>query len=747
MDSAISDLLRQQRLTLARILEASPWHPLRNLNGLLDEGTFYDGGFFVSAPHLGDAARRLKDQLDDRLADHVLLILEGFSGTGKTTFLRWFTSPFQNSEGRFIPHWLDLDDLLPLPPRSGERLAPKGGRRAVDPVPPASPITQALREFLWQPEYREHFIESLYVATAQVNSPSLRLSSALEVRLRTLRKDRAALAENRDVLQSLSLRDAFLLMLLSTMGCGGNQHGRRHLFLFDNLDRAGREYLSEPFISEVQSLLVDAARLFQEGALAARGVDFVRDARLIFCLRDPNSAVQDAHLRKNLGTQYAGARYVIRPTPQFVADVLEARLDIADNVLTSASAGSRAGYRQALRALEHDEYFTETLVDLYNRDIKTLMERVVSLLEGEVLVTADDLHCLGETEDLTEKYLLRGQLVFALSRRLRDDDFVQALLTIKTDVDEANGYCLLKRMIMTWLSNCRTFDPQFHVRGDVPEADGNLFDLLDDFFGIYPLSDVIHELSECFLYHQSAWVHPITIVGVPLTSLHSLDWADTLVRPADESPANLKKPQTLAAHLEGTASQKLREVRIRLNPAGFAYLRYLSPHFEIYNVMAGGEKSLLSTIWSCGIAEGKSTGVEIAKRVLQVVKRHARWNQTFFDKRFRDGAGIDSGAYRGPTSKYSFKWKGRQVRTTGRFHMARVAAAHLDYLDHWRRYVLGLGGADPAFNQQVVALIREYLGVLDALPDDLEKALARELRLRTEVIERSKFVDSTTRVS
>ena len=739
MKEEFLEKLRGGKLTLARLLEASPFHPLRNLAGVLTKEDFFEE-FFVRGEHLEDGSQHLARLLQDPLADHTVLIMEGFSGTGKTTFLQHF---MYTQRDNFFSHSVDLDILLPTPFTPDIQLLSDG--QADEQV--GRPITEALRNFLCQREYRQRYVRGLYVASNLLGDPSLRLSEVFQQDLRACDATFEILSERADELATkLTLHDAFLFLFLSTMLQTVEHPDRKSLFIFDNLDKAGREHLSEPFVHEIQGALSDSALLFQHPDLAIHNIDLVRDARLVFCLRDPNSAVQDAHLRNNLGTQYAGTRMTILPSATFVSEILETRLTIVDEVLGGDRMGGRGGYRKALRSLSQDEFFTNQLVELYNRDAKTLMERMVNFLESDKLISTEALHQLSDDTDQIRQYLLRGQLMFAVASVLRSDNYVQALLTLKPSVDEKDGYCLLKRMILTWLTNCDTFDPRFRHRGSIPEGDGNLFDILNDFFGIYPLVHVIRELCECFLYHQSAWVHPLTIVGNPVTTLDSLDWARTLVSNAEAAVQGEKRPKTLPEYLEEREIRDLRKVKVRINPSGFSYVRYVAPHFETYAVMAEQAGSLLAQFTSTDVSHGKKKGIGAIKEVLKVVDKHFKWNEAFFRTKFVEQAGMDPMSFLGAESKYSFKWTGKAVKSRGRFHMSRVAAVHVDYVDTWRRFVGREGGPDPEFNKTVIGLTRRYFDYLKRIQDPASNSLGRELEAVARQIEAGGFTDCTSRI-
>ena len=83
------ELLEDREIKLGEILDASPFDPNRHLGGKLKEEEFYEC-LMVHKEQFDELAKKLISVLESDIHITRVISLSGFSGVGKTTFLRYF---------------------------------------------------------------------------------------------------------------------------------------------------------------------------------------------------------------------------------------------------------------------------------------------------------------------------------------------------------------------------------------------------------------------------------------------------------------------------------------------------------------------------------------------------------------------------------------------------------------------------------------------------------------------------------
>src|SRR6185503_5134752 len=110
--------IRDLHPKIDEILQCSPFDKTRNLGGRLTPELFFQR-LFIETAEIKALEVELVDALTSELENNRIIFLEGYSGTGKTTFIRHFLNTHSEFESEYIdfyPHGHSLEPFQTVIP-------------------------------------------------------------------------------------------------------------------------------------------------------------------------------------------------------------------------------------------------------------------------------------------------------------------------------------------------------------------------------------------------------------------------------------------------------------------------------------------------------------------------------------------------------------------------------------------------------------------------------------------------------
>ncbi len=462
------------------------------------------------------------------------------------------------------------------------------------------------------------------------------------------------------LMQTLDYRNSFTCFFVHLFNSVTDQ--RKKVIVFDNLDAISVEHLSIFFLASFSTALWNANNLAQSDLFEYRELQFTRRFKFIFCLREANFECINAHLNSRLNlTDELPLKFSMET--QHFREIVEHRLGFYQK-LNEYSAASMQDFRRVRRwfdAFLGDEYFNRVFVPLYNRDYRASVSTLLVVAEA----SSDQPHWDNFMED---KAPLRGILFFHMTKELRIHNFLKDYVwSPGSNNGQARPYCYLERMLLTTVLNYR----QMYSFDDIDQAQTvSLGQLIRDLRIAYTLEEILTSVAKCFLYHRRDWAHLITIQD---KEVHS---EEKFVR---EMSALYKRDPA-----------EMDKVRIRLNSAGFIFLRYLLPHFEFYSMMSGNGQALYQIGLGRRVDEAHDRRLafdfEFAlEKAFDLARLYIKSMNTFFKLKFEKTLPPED--YR--ASRFAFKHFGSGgPQSRGYFQSTRIITAHIGYIDKFRLFTL-----------------------------------------------------------
>jgi energy-coupling factor transporter ATP-binding protein EcfA2 len=694
---------------VADMLKASPFDPEYDLNKTLTEEIYFEH-LHVQSTRLAELIQLLREFLNSKFEPNRVIFLKGYSGNGKTTFLHSFmhASPeeqhiyFDFQEVRSTVYGEGRDDLH-VPDQIKLLLIRR--LRSMD------NLTETLR-FLFV--HRRALKDADFISTALYDF----LSTSEDAHDQEWR--------NRCI-DNFSFQDTFACIFVHCFRT--TRSGRKTIFYFDNLDVAPMEYVANRFLVYFQDALSAALHIARHECFADREINFRRDYRFIFCLRDANDAILNAHLADRLG--FVRAPFAVSFDAELYRQVAEKRLEFVESRFPDHDLNLHGGtkFSAVMSAILSDQYFTSVFLPLYNNDYREVASLLVRLIQNP---------------NITQRYNavdydLRGTLMFGITDSLLTKDFLRDYMTIPAD--EKEGYCYIDRVLLTVLINSADY------RRGIPQIGSgeaySLFYLVKDLESVYRnIPAILRSIARCFGSYQLNRVHLMTLLNRKVGDVQ--EFVRTYSAMFDRALSGDDSIETVKIKNE------LSAILVRLNPAGFTYVRYLLPHFEFYGNLVGNTASLFTEPMKRIVVSGEEMYAFEARidAVLKQVRKHVSYMKTFFDTRYV-AAGIT--AHKFPASIYCFRHPGmvKVAKKTGHSHTIKIVTAHIDYIDWFRRRLLSRFDSDDTdvrhVNELLVSRIRKYAQLLRQAPDrDIANSFEEQFERAALGIARSNYADRTT---
>lgn len=757
---ALVRTLSDRNTSLSDILAACPFDPNRNLGGHLDDNIFFST-LFVPTEHFEKVRDRLYTLLRSELRSHRIISFTGFSGTGKTTFLKYFqrsASEFYHAYLDFhalyrhaqpgdadyptvrsireanqqLKEFLDSPAFLTIPAETQEKLS-KTQEELEFANDAGNPILSILKTYLARLG-GDALLSVFHMVAAHANLLGPYFSRPFLRELRAVDKE-SLRTHSVDLINAAGVDDTFTLFFLHTFTY--YKPDKPVIIYFDNMDVVDLDYLSTYFQKTFLHCLTNATRLGQEHELFSVPIDFINRYYFIFCLRDGNAGSLNGHIADSLDHIALPFEFRMPVADSAYDDILERRVGLWEQVHDRSQSRLVVGeppagmVLKALRELKNDSYFRLVLAPLFNGDLRRVTKMVFTVAEQLAASAATDItERLASMSGLTglQQYGLRGSLLFAAVSYLRQKTATSYPFFDAPDLND-RGQCLVSRAILTVLLNESD-------SGTVRDATDSTFrhvslsSVIEASSPLYKPHDTVRTLAEAFLFHATNWVNLVSFRNIAVGSREAFDKHVTL------------------------GSDRLKQVTVTLNPAGFVYLRFVLIHYEFLSAMAGNTRPLFSVnLEPSNRVELRVEFLfeEMVVRTLKLMKQRIADMASFYSTEVVGKLRWDANRYL--QSSFAFKHAGtRGRRQQGQFHAFRLVTSHLDYLDAFRLTLLQRHSDQttliPRVNRAMISLIERCIASLDDYPEfRSDELLFEEFRKRVQKIRDTGYTDIEQRIA
>jgi hypothetical protein len=710
--------------SMSEFLTASPFDAAHDLYPhRLTEEVFYEHLHVLS-----DDSKNLLRDLHDRMfnlyqANRVVFVT-GFAGNGKTTFLHTFRRLHSGPDYRHI--YFDFQTRRTADPAGVE------GFVASAPDDEASDeIRLLMNRFLrGLPGIDDtfRFMHENRGALKDDDFISFRLYQYLSTRGSDADDDPATYV--REWMDHFDFKDIFTSLFVHLFR--ESRQGQRTIVYFDNLDIPRMEYIADKFLVYFEDAIACASFVSRHELFAGARIDFSGDYRFIFCLRDANEAILNAHIGDRTG--FTRSHFPLAFDAKSFTDITTRRIEYLEKHLPSDDeTPHRGGKWSALfKSTLNDKYFENVFLPLYNYNYRELSGAIVEVIRRHQLSERDGVN----------RWQMRGMVMFGLIRLLIEKDFLAAYR--RTAKDLKDGYCYIDRVLLTVLINSSNYRRRVgHGESDGSDPYGLLF-IVRDLQGLYDLRVILGSIARCFLSHQSSRIHLLTVLNTKITDPEDfVRWYARWVEDADKHDDFLDTIKT---------RNDARSVLLKVTPAGFTCVRYILPHFEFYSNLARNTEALFHNPLEMANAEGtRYVFEEKIDKVLELVREHVSSMKIFFDHRYTTLRNMNAKTF--PTTKYCFRHQGlaRVAQRRGQSHTIKILSAHRDYIERFRQDLLKRPDLDlptkVRLNESLITRLEKYVALLgQALDQETASLFAEPLQERINTIKASSYTDIKTRI-
>ncbi len=602
-----------------------------------------------------------------------MIVMHGYSGCGKTTFLEWFKEKIQ-PEGY---HFKIINPIL-----KGHGLI--DGKDLIE----ASITSNLIRNLSNKSLFNLIVSNSnCFLVDPVILSPS-EYEKIKEIVELYSGKDHIANEALIDLLNTLCFRQKLILYITSTLlGCQLKKD-KSFIFCFDNLDEILLEYISEEMWKDILDVSSKINGLFN--SIGIPNLRFKENVVFLMVFREANFAVSST------ATLLNRIRPIYEITDKFVfpclgKSILTQRREFCQTNITSSSR-----IADILKILSDEQITEDILLPMFNYDTRKLSQTSIELVTPKTISGIDHYMC-----DVTEKsyksyhhdltYGKRGVLINGYIRYLSKNNFLKNLAPIRP-LNKNDMNCNKARLILTVLSN-KSYPAGFpQERGDLVKINPIQVTLLDAFIDVMEIitpQEYVSHLQEFFNLEQTGWAHLITIYGkTPVFKAGIKSYN------LDEELDALNEYYT-TKKLSSGQLKAVTTIQIQLNASGFIYLKFLITHFEYFLAYKTRKDQNnwhldkpLFYLTGLDIKEVKWDFEKKINEVVNFVEVYCYNMLNYFKKIFQENLHYDESRF--CQSKFVFKDESALVKCKNMygFYGTRLISSHIQYIETFRHFML-----------------------------------------------------------
>jgi hypothetical protein len=634
------------------------------------------------------------DRLDNLISNPYgtparFVFLNGFAGNGKTTFLNYFIEE-RSEKYDFIVYDFDKSILDRDISESRDRNKNKYIERAVLDILLsylAENESELISTFNLIQIFRNELFKSNLIEEAFYDLTGEKLNGD------TVKDQFFDLFKR---LKKLGYKDTFTCFFIHIFIKSVDSTTK--IIVFDNLDAINNEHLGHYFFKSLGEALWNADPISNSSLFKHKNIDFQRKFKFIFSLRDANLENIIPHIKSRLNI-IDEIRFKFSIDSKLYNEVVDYRIKFYNKLCLYDKFQNKIPNLKVINycfdTFLKDNYFNRVFVPMFNYDFRgsslTLLQSII-----------DNLNHFSDEVNQKNPISLRGALVFNVVKRLKINNFLSEYdpeISI-TKNGEIKPYCFIDRMLLLVVlhySRCKLKDYE-----DIDEASPvSIRVIIDNLIGAYKLENIVRSIAKCFLYHQEDWVHLITVLNKEIKD------TDIFVREI--------------CSLYNKRSGELDRIKIRINPSGYVFLRYVLRHFEFYSYFGGNKKPLFVCTGDKEYSNDTDYKYDfeiIMNNSFEVVSKHISAMKQFYEKHYHPK--LTQEEYR--NSSFSFKPIEKDGRYGhGYFHSTYIITTHVEYIERFRQFVFQkIENIDEKrnINKIIVSQIERYVDLMRNGVDD-----------------------------
>lgn len=586
-----------------------------------------------------------------------------------------------------------------------------------------------------------------------------------------------------NILDKLETRDSFVLLLtlLEFLRNKNLETGVPEVIIFDNLDAVPKFLLHKDFIQlfyDTQNAFGDMCdRITQR----SRGIKFSADQNFVFVIRDANNSSIAEHWYIRFGIE----RIQFSCDPSFYRNIIAKRLNYYLEKV-ELPVGRDAVARKIIALfnfLAEQSFYTTVLIPAFNMDHRRLSKALYEVLEnfipdvdpataplqrmdwsgvldikfpelpsksispfsihGDLPKTYFSYRAEVPAEELSGFY---GALMHGVIARLHSVEFYRAEHWSRDE-----GYCLASRMLLTLILNSSGFGEsrEFIVKNNRYE-EVPLDYILMRTQRLYSKSEVLKTLVRLYLVEDNGQAtYLVSFRLKEIRGRHEQEDLEKLLRDSAEW------------------DKLIEYASVVITQAGFVFLRNLIVHYEFYAYLVynapkrenPGPDSMFANDRRASYSsrsdrdehkrepkplflyagkrlddgEGQYDFDESLLATFGLVKNHSEKMQKFYISKFKNQGTQDY-----LSSSFVFKHTGGIAWREGLFHITRIVAEHVKYIDEYRLWLLKRSStpdvnAKRALNNKLLKYIEDYVNLLTLWGDKDSKMEEYEESVRKNI--------------
>jgi hypothetical protein len=701
----------RKKPSIDTIFKASPYDNDHAIEKAFTEQVFRKYCFSKSN-HIKEFINNLSLKIDDVKKNYQYIFFTGFPGNGKTTCIREFIHKNINEynhlyvdvhrhRGEFNNPDKAILDILKIHIKEN-----------------SSPVS-IIKALMYVKTYK-----SMLLDNGLISQHIFEFFKQIEINNATIDDNFANKA-----LSEFTYLEVFTIFFIQLL-LGFDSDEKKHIIYFDNLDVVSMEYLSDKFFEYFHEGVRNGRKLvtlnFPE--IDEKQIAFENSFRFVFCLRDGNGETIKQHLKARMDYETIS----IQLDAEHYSNILEKRLKFTKILCSKAKpvkskhfkiieemvANKAVGIK--FKALLKDDYFKNVLVPLFNRDYRKISDLIIN----ENLIGGYGLNY--------SIYGIRGNIVFKIIKHLlrdglKGDNFVVTYLKANNRGNN-EGYCYPTRVLLTVGLNLSLYS-----RGSVSRL--TILNLLEHLGNIYSVEQIVDCIVECFLYHQGNWSHLLTILSQTVASSNKERFKKEIIKQFNEineisrkitentetllncnsvnsdERSRLENSITSDEYKRLTLRNNLDSINLRINEAGFAYIRHILPHFEFYSAI---REENTHSLFEFGTKKDSKTQKFLFETtidsVIEIVRNHIKSMKNFFQTKYQNNNIISKERFY--SSPYCFKYYGISdvPQEKGYFHSTRMITQQIDYIDKFRMYLLR---TEPLSEEKVIEINKSLISKID----------------------------------
>ena len=774
--SDLVQVVKKLKSPLPQILRCDPFDHLSGRIPGLSSDLFFDHLYAKT-----DALQKTYQTLEKRVSSAELrtpfIILAGFAGTGKSTFLHFIKERLckcpsyfvdfndreaASSKPAAVTHYVRAERVQEAKETFGLTEALAGALQATAEHQQSSgaPVLNVLRRAFLEEGSQLHWAveAALSALKGDLNSAEESFSESF-IRLLNRTELPTSRRSLKWVLDVCDAEDLLTLFYLTNFSASAEKarlkKGSFTVAIFDNIDRIEAGWFGTDFLTLMGGAYENALKAADNLRIGEDVVDCRSCLTTIVCARDATRAAFDAHMTSAFHTLQNEIWFPFRGDQMHSQAMLRERLRLITEVFSGETAVAQAASKLgsvvqatvpsaegSLRVkADHGEldpyakeaaYFASAIGPLFNYNYKKLVPMIVGVLESELPGTEMP------QEPAQQRLWAYGQganWMFQTVDFLIRRDYLRQMFDPTRNRPAEEGYCMPSRAVLTFLLNRGQYRPKTGRSRAV-----SVMEVVDAFAGIYSPDEIVRTLEQMFIGHQKDFVHLVRIRGGTFSESKLVEiqgirergprgWFSAAARDTAEGKA-------ASVDLEDDDRRILQRIVCAVTPAGYSAVMHLLVHFETFSRLTSRSACLFERASHAGVAGGEhSELLDSIDRAIDKIEKFCKSMNAFFETNYEKKRQISPEQY--STSEYSFKRLGDEHSgSRGYFHSFRILTHAISYLDHFRRFCVSIEGADrPLANRALIAPIGRLIGLLRNCPDPAADNLAAGLTRKLKTID------------